>query len=124
MGYEIKTLICDRYRDMTNGFMQVIGTFDLCKVGTSEIEKVNSNVKYQDHNNFFYADDGNTKIDTDRYGEKIRIVPFDVMLKAASKDAKGEYRRFKVFAEFLKTLKKNFEWEVKNKTLVVVLYGH
>jgi len=58
-----------------------------------------------------YADDGDTEITIDKYGEKLKELPLDDVIKALGKD-KERYRRIPPVIEFLRVIKVQKEFGV------------
>ena len=111
MGYESKLYICEGGRSLTdqNGmkFAPIIAMLNLSKTGMDEVAEVcysSPETKY-----YIYADDGNTKILEDRYGEKLREVDIDLLISAMSEEnRRGYYRRYQMAIGVLETAKKDF----------------
>ena len=122
MGYESKLYIVEKagIRD-DNGmtYAQVIAMFDMCKMGDL------GNVFEDKTNCYFYADDGNTKVLEDMYGDYLReaeIKDVIYVLKEAV-DAGESYRR--IFP-LLATLQTIYEQKLDGmwQEVVVLHYGY
>ena len=124
MGYEVRVYVgrVQHSSNETSGrWFQLWAMFELCKPGyDSEIYKLCSDPAIGNERVFFYADDGNTEITVDRYGKRLKAIPFDIVLKALETDQGNDsYRRFKVAVDLLRSIK-----EHAGEQLSVVLYGH
>lgn len=122
MGYESrlyivnKTPIKDPSINMVFG--EIIAMFNLSKVNSVASEFSH----YPDTNTYIYADDENTQILEDAYGEKLKEIPIDDAIKIIEKAAEEDcwnYRRWKPVFGLLKGFKKE-EWS----DLVVLHYGY
>lgn len=121
MGYEskfyivVKTSLSPDKDGLT--YSQVIALFDMCKMGyaseTLEVVK-----KSPDTDCFFFADDGETRIIKDKYGDKLKEINKKKLLAALKNDDDG-YRRIKPFVAFLKSLTKK-NWS----NLKILHFGH
>ena len=68
MGYESKIYICEKSGIKDNDgmtYVQVIAMFDMCKMGNL------INVFDRKTDCYFYADDGDTKVLEDKYGDAL-----------------------------------------------------
>lgn len=122
MGYESKIYIGEKssVKDedgMT--YVQIIAMFDMCKMGSL------INVFETKANCFFYADDGNTKILEDKYGDALTeatIEDFIYVLEEAI-DSGEDYRRIFPLLSTLQTIheqKRDGRW----KDIVLLHYGY
>ena len=122
MGYESRFYIVNKtdIKSMSKKryWAQVIAMFDLGKVYA-----VSSPIrdKYQATDVYIYADDENTEITKDRYGEPLIEIPLDDMIQLMKKVITSEdyYRKYNPFLQLLKGFHKS-DWE----NLVVLHYGH
>ena len=123
MGYESRFYIVDKTDikslDGKRYWAQVIAMFDLCKVYavSSPIQD-----KYPATDAYIYADDGNTEITKDKYGEPLIEIPIDDLIQLIEKVITSEgyyYRRYNPFLQLLKGFNKS-DW----RNLVVLHYGH
>ena len=119
MGYEVKMYVGE-HSNARDGYISVIGMVDLCSPGRRDaVRKIDSETSAI--KGYIYCDDGNTKMDLDRYDKPVRIHLATAMLKALQDANKREkYRRYSIAIAMLKEALKHFPAE----TLVVVLYGH
>ena len=124
MGYESKLYVVDKRRiaHKIDGkeyvWGEVIASFDLCKVYPVS-DKMR---EYPITNCYIYADDGNTQILEDCYGEPLKEIPLDDAI-GILEDAAGleDYRRYEPCIALLKGFKQS-QWQWNN--LVVLHYGH
>lgn len=122
MGYESRLYIVDKTsltevidgKEMRRG--QVVSVFNLCNVYAVS-EKM---CEYPETDVFIYADDGNTIILEDSYGDALKEIPIYEAIKiieeAASKD---KYRHYAPCIHMLKGFELS-EWS----NLVVLHYGY
>ena len=121
MGYESRLYIVEKgnisfVEGMRGAF--VVAMFDLSKMGTTFYEAVH---KYQKTDCYFYADDGNTAVVEDKYGDPIIELPIVDMIHIL-KECKKEFPKYRRIDPAIKLLK-SFdltEW----KELVVLHYGY
>jgi hypothetical protein len=124
MGYESKLYIVEKscLRDDDGMvYAEVIASFDMCKcyflsgVLTKEPQT----------NCYFYADDGNTKVLEDMYGDALTETSVDTVINILEEaiEMGEEYRRIFPLLSMLKTFK---EQQAENKwiNLVVLHYGY
>jgi len=122
MGYESKFYVVNKTTqkslDGKRYWAEVIASFDLCKVYAVSDPIRN---KYKATDAYIYADDGNTEIIEDNYGDPLIEIPIDVMIQLMEKVITSEnyYRRYNPFLQMLKGFNKD-DWE----NLVVLHYGH
>ena len=122
MGYESKIYICEKmnFKD-SNGmtYARVIAMFDMCSMGSL------TNVFKKKTDCYFYADDGDTVVLEDRYGDPIKeaeIEDFIYVLKEAI-DNGETYRRIFPLLAFLETIdeqQKDGKW----KDIALLHYGY
>ena len=118
MGYESKLYVVDKCSipasDDKHLYAQVVAMFDLCKAG---IHRSN----FRDTDCAFYADDGNTLVLEDCYGDSIGELTIPEVIKLIEDQQKEcpEYRRWEPCLALLKSFKED-EW----KNLVVLHYGY
>ena len=102
MGYETKLIIGKQSSVTTEDegkgdiYFNVMAMVDLCKCGhDSPVTNIDWGNYDEEKVWYFYAEDGNTRITKDAYGDKSRPVPISVVL-AALREANEEenYRRF------------------------------
>ena len=121
MGYESKFYIVNKTTlkslDGKKYWAEVLAMFDLCKVPVV----YDQICKYPKTNVYIYADDGNTEINEDAYGDDMIEIPIADMVDIMDKVIHNEdyYRRYYPFLGLLKGFNPN-EWN----DLVVLHYGH
>lgn len=122
MGYESKIYIGEKSSIKDNDgmtYVQVIAMFDMCKMGNL------INVFDRKTNCYFYADDGNTKVLEDKYGDALteaEIEDFIYVLEEAI-DSGENYRRIFPLLSTLQTIheqQKDGRW----KNIVLLHYGY
>ena len=101
MGYESKLYVGD-YR---NGYFAEIARIDMCKMNyNGPFHKLLSSSEEIDKE-YVWADDGNTKITEDRYGEKLRRMSVLSVISSLSEELEVDtYRRLKPALTFLESL--------------------
>ena len=118
MGYESKLYVVEKTKVPTHNdkykYAQVIAMFDLCKVGLHRSQ-------FRDTEYAFYADDGNTLVTEDCYGDSIGELTISEMIKIIEEKQTDDpgYRRWKPCLALLKSFDEN-EWE----GLAVLHYGY
>lgn len=120
MGYESKLYVVEKSKHLNDDGMvwgEVVAMFDLCKCYPVS-DKMR---KYPNTNAYIYADDGDTKILEDKYGEKLKEIPIKDTIKIIKKAIKDDssYRRFKPCLKLLENFNLD-EWD----ELVVLHYGY
>lgn len=123
MGYESRLYIVEKSSlnkdpDIGLRFAGIVSVFNLSKVGKVSDQFLN----YPDTDCFIYADDGNTRITEDRYGDALKEIPIKdaiEILKNAAKEDNWYYRRFKPVVALLE----GFELD-KWKDLAILHYGY
>lgn len=122
MGYESKIYIGEKSSIKDNDgmtYVQVIAMFDMCKMGNL------INVFDRKTDCYFYADDGNTKVLEDKYGDALteaEIEDFIYVLEEAV-DSGENYRRIFPLLSTLQTIyeqQKDERW----KNIVLLHYGY
>ena len=123
MGYESKLYVVNKTNiseiigDKTWFFCEKIAEFNLCKVPL-----ISSKMrKYKDTNGYIYADDGNTRIFEDLYGDSLKEIPLSDAIKIIFEAASGNnyYRRYNPCLQLLKGFNLD-DWS----NLVVLHYGY
>jgi len=124
MGYDCKIYLVNKTDvslESDDGlvFSEVIAMFDLCKMDyNGAYHKLVKEAKPT--NCYIYADDGDTKITTDNYGDKLKELPFLELLAALKKDNTG-YRRVMPLIAMLAMFKiEKDKWP----DLTILHYGH
>ena len=122
MGYESKIYIGEKRGIKDNDgrtYVQVIAMFDMCKMGNL------INVFDRKTDCYFYADDGDTKVLEDKYGDALtesEIEDFIYVLEEAV-DSGENYRRIFPLLSTLQTIyeqQKDGRW----KNIVLLHYGY
>lgn len=122
MGYESKIYIGEKSSIKDNNgmtYVQVVAMFDMCKMGNL------INVFDRKTDCYFYADDGNTKVLEDKYGDALteaEIEDFIYVLEEAV-DSGENYRRIFPLLSTLQTIyeqQKDGRW----KNIVLLHYGY
>lgn len=122
MGYESKFYIAEKTTvkgDNGMTYVSIIAMFDMCKIGSLR------NVFESKTDCYFYADDGNTKVLEDRYGDALTEATVEDVIYALEEeiDSGENYRRIFPLLSALQTIyeqQKNGVWE----ELVVLHYGY
>lgn len=119
MGYESRLYVvdkCDKFSFEDRCCGEVIAMFNLCKV-YSVSDKMR---QYPETDCYIYADDGNTHIIEDRYGDIMREIPIEDAIKIIEEASENDYyRRYAPCLALLKSFDKS-QW----KNLVVLHYGY
>lgn len=120
MGYESTFYIVEK-SDLYNNkigkkWAKDIASFDMCKIGASSWLS-----RYPETEYYFYADDGNTEVVEDCYGEPLKEIPISDLIDILENDPELQgYRRTEPFLALLK----GFDQSKFNNNLVVLHYGH
>lgn len=123
MGYESKLYVVEKSNGMFINeemrYCHVIAMFDLCKFyPLSMLLK-----EYPTTECYFYADDGNTKVLEDMYGDPLKEIPIEDVIKILEGELEGgsNYRRIYPTLAALKTLNEHkHQWN----ELTVLHYGY
>lgn len=122
MGYESRLFVVNKTKQhglddkSKMVWAEKIAFFNLCKVYAVS-DKMR---EYPATNAYIYADDGNTQIISDDYGEPLREIPIADAIKIIEDAAKNDnYRRFSPCLQLLKGFDPS-EWG----DLVVLHYGY
>lgn len=105
MGYESKIYITRKseYSD----WHEVIATFDLCKMGWDKIDGLSFRDLFTEPVGTMYADDGDTEIRQDIYGDAVEGAPINKVIHWMYKWLKvNDYYRARVFYTLLKSIAK------------------
>lgn len=118
MGYESKLYVVDKHdwkKFINEKWGEVIAMFDLCGVPRLNFSS------YPATDCYIVADDGNTEIKEDRYGDPLKEVPIQDAIEMIERVIEKEeyYRRYKPCLDLLKGFNIN-DWE----NLIVLHYGH
>lgn len=120
MGYESRLHVVRKTTSFgynTNlRFAEIIATFNIGKVPT-----VSDKMKaYKNTDAFIYADDGNTEITEDDYGEDLKEIPLaDAISILEDAAAADDYWRYRPCIAFLKAVQERAPGEI-----VVLHYGY
>ena len=121
MGYESRFYIVNSnksgYKDEGFYYGEKIAIFNMCKV-----PRLYDAIKnYPKTDTFIYADDGNTLITEDNYGESLIEIPINDMIYHLRNviDSDTPYRRYEPFLHLLLGFNTR-EWD----NLVVLHYGY
>lgn len=116
MGYESKLYVVDKHdwKGCDGKWGEVIASFDLCCVPINFAQ-------YPATDCYIIADDGNTRIIEDKYGDPLREIPIQDAIEMIEKviETGDYYRRYKPCLNLFKGFNIN-NWE----NLVVLHYGH
>ena len=121
MGYECRFFVVEKghYKTMGDGnkiWADKIAMFDLCSV-PSIYRKISN---YPKTDIYIYADDGNTKIIKDCYGDTPLEIPIEDMIHIIEEEANSsKYRRLEPFLALLKGFDRS-QWN----ELIILHYGH
>lgn len=122
MGYESRLYIVNKSTsyDKINGkemvYGEIVAIFNLCKVP----EVSDKMTKYPVTNTYIYADDGNTEIIEDKYGQPLTEIPIIDAIKILDYVSRTDrYRRYKPCLSLLESFDLS-EWQ----NLVVLHYGY
>ena len=124
MGYEQKFYFVDisRSKGVSNcqdkNWAEVIAMFDYCK--DSRLADFVRRVG-KDSNCYIYADDGNTEVCVDDYGDPLMLIDVDYMLGYLAGNKDDEYRRYSLFYDMVKSFSEN---KSKFRNLAILRYGH
>lgn len=123
MGYESKLYVVEKsnfmFDDEGSRYCQVVAMFDLCKF--YDLADMFGNCPTTDC--YFYADDGNTRVLEDRYGDPLREATIEDVIDVLeiALDNGNEYRRIYPVLAALKALEDHkHNW----KELAVLHYGY
>jgi len=112
MGYESKLYVVEkanRYMNEDMRYCQVIAMFDLCK-----FYPLSCNIShYPKTECYFYADDGNTKVLEDKYGEPLKEIPIEDVIDILEENLYNgsDYRRIYPILSMLKEFeRKKNQW--------------
>ncbi len=113
MGYESRFYVIEKsslkqeIKNEEKTYGQTIAIFDMCKLDyTGAVHELIKESKPT--NSYVYADDGDTKIVEDSYGEPLKEIDITELIVALKKDD-TEYRRMKPFIAFLEAIN-NEQW--------------
>jgi hypothetical protein len=132
MGYETKMYLAESQAEIIPGekrYAKIVGMIDLCKVGGGEFMSLREKCldsQAGESTHYFYADDGDTQITEDCYGDPIVELDPEEVLRALKTDNTNEpYRRFEVAIGMLEKFTQYFEGNKEDSIYPVVLtFGH
>ena len=113
MGYESKIYVVQEYEPIFGterlGYGDIIAVFDLCKMGYELYNgKSFRDLFNQKRTCEFYADDGNTIIEEDCYGDEIEKADNAEVIAWLKEMTKGtDWYRAKLFYKFLLEIEKS-----------------
>jgi hypothetical protein len=127
MGYESKLYIVEKFKgslrekDKGKAYVQVIAMFDMCKF--YELSGVLT--KQPETDCYFYADDGNTKILEDKYGDPLTESSIELVIEVLEEIVENgeDYRRIFPLLSALKTFKEQKDKGIW-KNIAVLHYGY
>lgn len=111
MGYESKIYITrkSKYSDWN----EVIATFDLCKMGWDIINGKTFRGLFTEPVGTMYADDGNTEIHEDCYGDAVEGAPIHDVINWISKWVyANDYGRARVFLNLLESMEAEIDGDL------------
>lgn len=112
MGYESKIYVVDKHT-LHNEWDEVIATFDLCKMGYGLIDGVSFRGLFTEPVGCMYADDGDTEIHEDCYGDAVQGAPIHKVIHWLNKWLKDhDYSRAKAFYALLKSMAKEVDGDL------------
>jgi hypothetical protein len=122
MGYESKLYVVEKshkFSDEEKGYARIIAMFDMCKCGNLV------NVFKNETDWYFYADDGNTQVLEDRYGDTLKEATVEEVIIAVEEIiASGDnYRRWFPLLATLKVIQNQCEQRIW-KDIAVLHYGY
>lgn len=122
MSYESKLYIVERGTlkdDDGMTYASVIAMFDMCKIGNL------TNVFEQKTDCYFYADDGNTRVLEDRYGDTLKEATVEDVIYVLEKavDSGENYRRIFPLLSTLKTIYEQQKDSIWGE-IIVLHYGY
>jgi hypothetical protein len=102
MGYETKIVIVDKSNHMfsfENKFWgEKIAEFNLCKMAGEYMKKLD---KFRISDCYYYADDGDTRIEKDKYNEPLKEITLSALIKILEKEDQS-YWRIPIIIKMLK----------------------
>lgn len=122
MGYEVRIYVGELTKQShgdSGRWLQVWSMLDLCKPG---YQSATYRLSIQDIGEpvYIFASDGNTEITKDCYAKRLKAIPLDDVLRAIEEDCANDlYRRFKVAADLLRSIKQHGP-----EGMSAFLYGH
>lgn len=122
MGYESKLYVvekCHKFPDEKMGYARIIAMFDMSKV-YDLVDVFKRETEW-----YFYADDGDTQVLEDRYGDTLKEATVEEVIEAVEEIiASGDqYRRWFPLLATLKVIQNQCEKGIW-KEIVVLHYGY
>jgi hypothetical protein len=122
MGYESKVYIVEDHRTKImqsdkKDYASVVAVFCLGGMGVGQFEELFTNASITSC--YFYADDGNTQVFEDRYGEELKEVSVNDLLSALEKDTETLNKTAPLIA-FLEAIEQNPYWT----NIKAIRYGY
>lgn len=120
MGYESKLYVVNKTTSKnfadTHFYAQKLAMYDLSKTGEETIFK-----QFPATDCYIYADDGNTEVLKDRYGEPLREIPINATIKLLE-DLETKYPGYRRWSPCIALLRgfDQTQWD----NLVVLHYGY
>lgn len=130
MGYESKIFVVGANTAFDwNGkpYGNKIAIFDLSNMGIEKYNGVKFTELFDEINDCsIYADDGNTEIVEDKYGEELHYTTDieKVISWLEASEADGSYRRAELFLNFLKVLNQQIKTNIWINEIRLVHYGY
>lgn len=113
MGYESRLFVVKKYG---TGWAEVMGMINMCKVyPMSDVMR-----RYPKTECYIYMSDGQTKIEEDMYGEKLKEIPLDeaIMIVERAQNKDPGYVRYEICLDMLRAFQKY------SGDLVVLHFGY
>lgn len=118
MGYESRLYVCEKTNVLGlsgRRWYDVIASINLSKMG-----EISTKMRgYPATNGYIFADDGNTEIIEDDYGDPLNEIPIEEAIEILQNASDKQYRRYKPCLELLRGFNRA-EW----RELVVLHYGY
>jgi hypothetical protein len=133
MGYDVRMIIGEVHpehdrRNKPLSWVSVMATLDLCVIGDKGKlpPLVRASLKKKSEGYYWYADNGNTKVRKDCYGEFPTPVPLKDVLEALEEDVRNDTERYRRFRWALALIRSLWETESEHKSdsIKVLFYGH
>lgn len=115
MGYESKVYLVDEHHSVQRvdpqqnkrNWSEVIAYVNMCAMGTEFVRLFST-----EFTGYFYADDGNTEVLEDKYGDKLTFSYLPPIIEFLENEIKegNSYRRLPILLNLLKSINpENFE---------------
>lgn len=125
MGYEVNLVLLDRRKEahLVYGadlpYASVVGTLDLCKVGSEVCEGIEKAERFGARVAFYLPGNGDEHVKTDMYGKKVKAFKARRMINILKKSDDPDYRRFKMAIPLLEAFIEGF-----GENAYVGCFGH